>query len=65
VALGGGETADRGVDGVDVDQGRLQHEGSVDHLGYGGRGGSGRAATLGVKRHRLDAAIGDEEGDPR
>ena len=65
VALGGGETADCGFDGVDVEGGRLEHGGAVDRLGDGGGRGLGRTAALGVEADRGDPLALDREGEAR
>jgi hypothetical protein len=65
VALAGGEAADRGVDGVDVDQGRVEDRSAIDHLGDRGGRSSGGAAALGLEGDGIDAAILNSEGDPR
>jgi hypothetical protein len=49
VSLGWDEAADDGVDGVDVDQGRVEDRGAVDHLGDGGGCGLGCSAALSVE----------------
>lgn len=66
VALGGGEAADGGVNGVDVDQSGIEDRRSVDHLRHG-RGGSPRSpASLGVEGDRVDpTSVGNSEGDSR
>jgi hypothetical protein len=65
VALGGGEAADGGIDGVDVDQGGIEDRLTIDHLGDGGSGGLGCSAALGIDGDGLDSAVGNREGDPR
>ena len=65
VALCGGQAADRGVDGVDVEEGGVEDRLAVDRLGDGGGRGLGGPAALGVERDVLDATVGNREGDPR
>ena len=59
VALGGGEAADGGVDGVDVEEGSVEDRLAVDRLGDGGGRRLGGAAALGVEGDVVDAAVGD------
>ena len=63
VPLGGGEAADRLIDGVYVNQGSLEDRNAVDRLSDSGRGGAGGAATLGVEGGGMDAAVLHEERD--
>lgn len=65
VALGGGETADGGIDGVDVDERGSQHRLSVDHLRHRGRRSLGCTATLAVNGDRIDPPLRDRQRDPR
>jgi len=65
MALGGGETADRLIDRVYVDQSRLEDWNTIDELGDGRSGCPSGAAALGVKGDGLNAPIGDCEGNAR
>ena len=65
VALGRGETADCGVDGVDVDESSVEDGGAIDRLSDGGRCRLGGSTPLGVEGDAFDAAIGDQERNAR
>jgi hypothetical protein len=65
VTLGRSETADCGVDGVDVDQGGVEDWSAIDHLGDGCGCGLRGTATLGVKADLTKAPFRDQERNAR
>jgi len=65
VALGRSETADCGVDRVDIDQSGLEDWSAIDHLRDGCGCGAGRTAALRIEGDRANPPIGHRERDTR
>ena len=53
------------IDGVYIDQSRIENRRAIDHFGDCRRGGASGPASLGVEGDRLDPAVIDQERDAR